>query len=439
MTREDLFKAVGEMEEDFLAENESPAARSRRMTWRNVLVAAVVTALMVGLAITAAAAWIGTVKGRAAKETLPLLTTINGNVVEGGTVDIVDVYIDFSAYDYASASTAMGEGDYYAPAALEKEDLAGYYCSEPGDTDYELSWLLGKFDYVQFRQSGAAYYNRFEPAVSLSTYNEEYTVVKESILVENLEVYRVCLATDGGNLTEQYFFWTNGKYIFTLICPHDMEREKVEEIILSVESVESIQHYVDIIPENKERRRQEEWAETRQMLESAPEDYIFRMELADGWIDIGQSGTIRVRGDFEWAETWNRMFIYPRIYEGQRKYNLGQNWSQGLSDLDGYSVSWAATEYGDNEIVYFSARASSVYGEEGVLDYIYSASDACAVESEMVTWGDYRFLEVRYAEGSNGTTGRRILYWADDGCIYILNCPYAMPDGEILEILESIR
>ena len=60
------------------------------------------------------------------------------------------------------------------------------------------------------------------------------------------------------------------------------------------------------------------------------------------------------------------------------------------------------------------------------------------VQLSLVTIGDYTLLQVTGQDVPSEQLTGKALYWLDDDYRYILTCPLAMTDGEILEVLDSL-
>ena len=60
------------------------------------------------------------------------------------------------------------------------------------------------------------------------------------------------------------------------------------------------------------------------------------------------------------------------------------------------------------------------------------------VQLSLVTIGDYTLLQVTGQDVPSEQLTGKALCWLDDDYRYILTCPLAMTDGEILEVLDRL-
>ena len=450
MKREDLFHAMGEMDEVFLSENEMmPVQKPKRIIWRTALVAAMIACLT----ITAMAAVVTELVGRAqTEERTGLVTDIDGAVLDVYDVNSVDVYIEWDM----EPSDTVEIRRFYAPAALDDADLNSFDFEQVDQDDdritsYTLGWKLDGFrddEFIQFTQFSSAGY---APDVAVDTIEgvpmdaegTTRTLERDGMLYLLVNVDQSVERQNTGNrvywsdwLTVlNRLYWTDGACIYRLVYPGWMEDEQILDIAASMKQVDNIWPYMDIANQNQREAQEKEWKEFRETYASN-EAYTVAADAAKGWTQWHEYGYLDVFVDLSLSEDAPmnvERALYPRYMDDMEMLGLSQ-----VLDTNGllsFHMSWGVP---GEEIR---------YGQYGAADYLVSGNVGTVNEigksdrfqSGLVDLGAYRFYEVSFAQGHEGSAGFRYLYWTDGAYIFYLRVPYVMEEAEILNIVDSIR
>lgn len=236
MKKEQLLEAIGELDEAMLAETEmTEGKRTRRITWRTALIAAVVA----GMAVSAGAA--------------PLIR----NALQGGKLKTDD-----TAY-FAPTNPVTGESHQEQLHAITLEVEFNNDAPEGIETYYITPEIPGEFDQYHghiYKDAMCAQYGWIEETTKRSIFFEQWAggSVEPGDLVMNIytrpgETPQHGLVTLGeirGYLTEEpnvgrrSFCWSDGDYLFKLQVPLDYTDAQLEAMVTSVRSVDDITPYL---------------------------------------------------------------------------------------------------------------------------------------------------------------------------------------------------
>lgn len=263
MKREDLFLAIGQVEESRLArcENQAPSGlvcmegnememntkkRPTGRTLRNLLVAAVVVALLAVTAVAAPAAYEGiTGAWRTEEWEFYAPTDANGNSpVHKLQYYEVDIQLDEDAPEEIET--------YYLPQMPEEytQFFGNLYggIEELRRTSMYCSWSDEEaINSVAFCQTSKYRLDRGDKSVPLHGDNSE---VRQTELggVDGILI----LDPDATGDFQKYFFWTDGEYLFKMKFAWHITEEEMAEIISSIYVVEDIRPYLISYCESEE-------------------------------------------------------------------------------------------------------------------------------------------------------------------------------------------
>lgn len=453
MNREDMFEAIGMMDEVFLKESLAvQGEKPKRILWKTVLVAAIVACL----SITAVAAVITELKGRTNTERRVHIRR-SGMEREELDTHMLDIYVAFP--ELSDAPTEIDE--FYAPTIFEKEKL--YFCGiNEGNSirEFYIRWDLP--DVREDASGGTIWFfqrccDDYDPEQPIDTLVGEYTntsIHSEKLLWDGREYFFVSLEPWQDESLElentNYLYWTDGDYLFKLNFPYSMEAAEAMEIVGSVEKVSDIQLWLDIGKEKQQDKIDERW--TKYLAElSSEEPYRSAKSVVSGKTQVTEDGDLEVLVEFststKFAE-WVERLIYPRYFEDhpieRMDYSSSSiNMQFPENKLVDYTVYWKVPEYGEGEEVWF--RQKGRYGDPASLTatqqtfYIFDMDNTETAHSRMIEWDEDTFFEVSFENGKDGASGARYLFWTDGAYAFCLRCPYAMEDAEIQKIVESIR
>lgn len=243
MKNEELFEAIGGLDDSMLAECKNTVERrTGRMGWKAVLIAAVLT----GLAVTAVAA--------------PLIH----NALKGGKVE-TDNTVWWSPTDPADGAsyelrehriTLDVEFDADAPKAIKT-----YYIPQiPENLQLYHGHIYKDSMSAQFGWKGDGYiFFSQEAGGSLLTkelVEYVFTVPGDAPdtglrTFSGIEGYLIRVDAVGDEQGEQIFYWSDGAYLFRLEVPLDYTDAQLEALVTSVQPVEDITPYLCTMTEQE--------------------------------------------------------------------------------------------------------------------------------------------------------------------------------------------
>ena len=242
MTEHELFLAIGEVDNAYLAREQQPGKnRSKRILWRVGLVAAVISMLAVTVF--------------AAPEILGALSDGKIRLMESG-----QPYI--SIYSTAGITSNNGyqvllelDVDADAPETLEDPCLPVSLLENnlPSRCNWEKYGVICWFRY--YHQDGSFTSVRFEQYTIPETVDGLYPAICRSIpgsVVKSRTfecadrtVYEVTFTNFLGSNTSRQLYWSDGRYIYYLLLePHDIGEADYTRIIESIQRVEDMTPYV---------------------------------------------------------------------------------------------------------------------------------------------------------------------------------------------------
>lgn len=436
MKSEDLLRAIGQMDEEYLARGETDRNSPKRIVWKVLLTAAIVASFVLTAVAAASTLW---GKTRVAHDVSRLY--MDGSMVETGEHSRLNFYVDLPVDEDAPNEIEQ----FYLPSILSTEDLTNGGIGadvKPGDpvSVMSMTWMpaqLGQYEFIHFRQMSGGDYQGDQPVESLDIF---------PITVKEVACHTEIVQWDGfegvlfrlENWNEYYantcyLFWTDSSYVYMLQYPPALEKARVREIVESIAPVEDIQPYLDTLTAH----RKQTW---QRFADAMPErlDYAFHAQADGGWLEDTKDTGLQVRLKLPLhSDAQERIanIIYPRYFDNEELFLQAYSWDeQGITS---YTVACRMQEHE----LQFTQMGGLQYRNSGRVREL-SVTDAQGMKSvrgERIVWGEDTFYQVSYAQTNTGKRGYRILYWTDGIYFYSLKCPCDMEDAEILKILESIR
>ena len=444
MRGEDLFVAVGHMDEEFLADSRIVEEKKpKRILWRTILVAAIIASLV----ISAAAAIVYFVSGEVLWERVRYTETINGKTVVFLEEEL-SVYID---WDVPNPRLYLEQ--ILIPGGMTTDNTMGTHTGttldENGEKQYtqvitlwfQEDLIPGKRVELELMQRDSYGYDPEEQIDWLQIPGDATEVTSETVLLGEQEYFLVRLDSE---YEDKYFiYWTDGTYFFRLMFPEELDLEQVQDIAESLRAVDSLQPYNDAWNARFEQE-QGKWLERFSERFNSHEPYEFRASVENGRLKETESGRVLVAVDFllndDAPETIQRI-VYPQVYR-DRAECWGYEFRGNPYEHLGYVIlMWEMQEYGENVWMTFyqyGGGYTGLFEELGFISTVSDASSVDAVEERMLSWDENTLYEVSYAKTQRGEPGYRMLYWTDGNYIYQLNCPYAMDDATIQTVIESM-
>lgn len=249
MKTEKLFEAIGDLDEQMLSEMEAVTQiRARRMGWKAALVAAVVA----GLAVTAAAAPLirNALKGgELVPETQAGFMPTDPNTGESPAFVTHEITLDVEFNEDAPKSVET----YYItpdiPAEFSNQFLGHIY------KDAMLTWfgwgVPGTDRDICFTQ-WAGKYPAMEDILTVNVTTAPGVVPVHGLRTfAGIQGYLVEEPTFGSNYGEREFYWSDGDYLFRLQVPCDYTDAQLEAMVASVQPVEDITPYLATMTEEE--------------------------------------------------------------------------------------------------------------------------------------------------------------------------------------------
>lgn len=429
MKNEQLFEAIGHMDEEFLTKSLKVTRKNpRRILWKAALVAAIVG----GLAMTAAAAG-GRLWGQVKQDHSKSFGTINGQEVELPEQDqLLDVQLDVPLEEAAPDSIQT----IYVPANVKDSEWG----AQSFNGSYiQVQWLPEGwkwYDTISLKQTagGSVQSGEFYALIWNVPADDYYTKTITRGDQEFFYISSDLYETDGyyaGSM--QVLYWTDGDYVFELAYPWWMEMDQAWEIVDDLTPVDNVDGYLSKVTDCCEENLKQKWAEFAAQYAS-DEPYTFRADVEKGWLEETERGILKVYAEFDTDGGTPQVIervIAPQV-EGVQMYL--STVSEDENGVVACGVMWYVPEYGKNQNVSLTQRCIS----SNCLEVIASAASVESVTAELVTWGEYTFYQVSYPETDAGGSGTRMLFWSDGDYAFCLSCPYDMPDVDVLEIINSI-
>lgn len=449
MNAENLFEAIGLMNEEFLnACITVQEHRPKRIVWKTVLIAAIVSCL----AVTAVAEVISELFGRTSKEQGEHISRW-GTYRDERMSSSLDIYLTFPELHNAPQEIR----EYYAPTFYEKKNL--WYCNtNEGDAIREFSvwWVLDERRTVTFNQWCCDDYNPAQPVDSLR--GLAFTSVNHSTKTINHKsqeyfYLRVESFTEeyAGQIFDNnsYLYWTDGSYIFRLNFPNEMDVENAFEIVDSLEKITDVQSWLELGAEKRRERTENRWSIWQERLASdEPYESPKTFERAD--TELLEDGALKVSllmHPVKEGAQFDKRLVYPRVFEGWEIEIMGFNTSDSEQDtaeddLVDYTVCWKTAEYGENGEIWFRQRwrRNSLFVSGASYEfYVFDVGDPEKIQTQTIKWDDDHVFEVAFAQGKNGAPGAKYYFWGESYNVFSLRVPFDTPESKVREILDSIR
>lgn len=249
MKNEKLFEAIGNLDEEMLSETEAVTQiRTRCMGWKAALVAAVVA----GLAVTAAAAPLfrNALKGgKLEPETQAAFTPTNPITGDSHAIVSHEITLDVEFNEDAPRSIET----YYMitdiPAEFSNQYL-GHIMKDACMTQF--GWIVPGTDRDIFFNQWAGKYPAMEDVLRVNvTTAPGQTPVHGLRTFAGIQGYLVEEPTLGDNYGEREFYWSDGDYLFCLQVPWDYTDAQLENMVASVHPVEDITPYLATMTEEE--------------------------------------------------------------------------------------------------------------------------------------------------------------------------------------------
>lgn len=246
MKKEDLFEAMGAIDEDLLARSETTAVR--RLPLRKALIAAAAVMLLAVTAMAAPAIAELLFDAKAEQTTFgTTLTTQDGTEVTYNNIHM----IHFDVENPEELPTTIEE--YCIPHYAEENGWTldgGYLYTYDFGENTNIRWVneVVPDQWIEFEQSSI---NQFAEEVGQEPGTNQFyiasapgTEVTQSTLSTSLGDIPVYLATNTPYVVQNYVgkrqmhvFWSNGTYAFHIMTSDDMDPEMLAQIIQSVAPV----------------------------------------------------------------------------------------------------------------------------------------------------------------------------------------------------------
>ncbi len=444
MKREDIFRAIGELDSEFLEQCEAPAA-PRRKLWLIPLVAALIAALCA----TAAAGGLGRVShGEVAEVTANNHYSIGAYSFSQESQELevfVDLQLENLAPDYVH--------QLYLPTICEDLEVTGLQRDgaslDPGAeqmTRFLISWNHPDYKFKQnitFEQRTIRYWRQSEQKDTVPDYLPGTDVESKMLRWDDHEAFLVTIGPSKDDLSQSHrLYWTDGYYVFILRCPYGIGEEWMRAAVESVARVDTLQDIQKELAQRVEEGQEEMWEDLKRVANSSPEIFTKQFHPVSGHVERLENGMPKLSlepTDTTGAPEKVEMMIFPFVAEEKdfvfhsdcipTFVEAPEGVTKGVACY--YSVNWAY-ELGGRVEYWQIARGASLH----YTNHSYAPADSVQVET--VTIGNYELLQVTCEEDQRQTIMGKELYWMDDDYRYILICPLAMTDAEILEILDSL-
>lgn len=249
MKKEKLFEAIGNLDEEMLAETEEVTQiRTRRIGWKAALVAAVVA----GLAVTAAAAPLirNALKGGTLEpETQAGFTPTNPITGDSQAFVWHEIMLDVEFNEDAPRSIET----YYMipeiPEEFTNQDLGHIYKDA---IEAWFGWRVPGTDRdIRFIQ-WAGKHDAIEDVLSVNVTTAPGVVPVHGLRTfAGIQGYLVEEPTLGENYGEREFYWSDGDYLFCVQVPCDYTDAQLEAMVASVQPVEDITPYLSTMTDEE--------------------------------------------------------------------------------------------------------------------------------------------------------------------------------------------
>lgn len=239
MTREDLFRAIGEVEESRLARCENLRASNvnilevekmnrKRITLRLVLIAAIVACLAFS-ALASEYLLGGRIEGGMHTGAIHYS---DGRIEEREDF-MWDIFLDFEVIEPVWALE-----EFYIPTAMNDEMVGLYSWTEDRIYGFTIVEENYQGDLLEFKQWGTFHYEPGRPIYYLPG-SPECEPTSSFIRWGDREYF---LVNDSGVC---YLFWSDGRYLFYLRFDGDIVKmDRVREIVESLTPVDSLEPYM---------------------------------------------------------------------------------------------------------------------------------------------------------------------------------------------------
>lgn len=246
MKKEQLFEAIGELDEAMLAETEAGEKRAKRIGWRVTLVAAIVA----GLAVTAGAAPLirnALLGGKLETDDTAYFTPTNPTTGESHQEQrhAITLEVEFNADAPKSIET------YYITPEIpaEFEQFHGHIYKDAMCALY--GWIVEGTDRdIFFEQQAGGSVDAGDLEVSVYTLPGQ--VPQHGLrTIAGIQGYLIEKETLGNDYGERIFCWSDGDYLFKLQVPCDYTDAQLEAMVASVQPVEDITPYLSTMTDGE--------------------------------------------------------------------------------------------------------------------------------------------------------------------------------------------
>lgn len=248
MKNEQLFEAIGGLDEAMIAETETEK-RGKRIGWRVALVAAIVA----GLGITAVAS--PTIRNAllgGKMETDDRVWITNTDPADGSSYEVNVHEITLEVEIDADAPKSIQT--YYIPQIPENmNQIKGHIHSYDAPNALTQFWWIseGKDYDIFFSQLAGGSLRPEDLKESVTTLSG--TVPKTQLCtMAGIQGYLIDVKPIGDGLNgDRIFFWSDGDYLFRLEVPYGYTDAQLEEMVASVQPVEDITPYLSTMTQEE--------------------------------------------------------------------------------------------------------------------------------------------------------------------------------------------
>lgn len=444
MKKEDIFQAVGELDSAFLSQCEVPQSKGRKF-WLILPIAALIAAL----GITVGAGGFGRISQGDATEVTVTSSYFNGAFHEEYESDKLEVFVDLEANSNAPTSLQT----IFLPKICEEWEVSGIsrgYGTTIYGTDltmFRISWNHPDRQYknnIEFEQLPLRIWQANDQTDTVTNYLSGTHLDTKMLRWNEKEAFLVTAGPTGNELTQFHqLYWTDGDYVFILRCPYGIGEDWMKAAMDSLAPAENLDKMEAKLSQTLEEGQAKHWEALLQAANSSPKAFTKRFRPASGRLEIQEGGGLKLRLDEAAAPDAPEkveMIIFPAMAL-EKDYNYHTNFvptyvvapegvRKGVTDY--FAVNWPYEDGGMVE--YWQIAHNSSYAD------LTRAVGGFAgdIEVAQVTIGNYTLLQITGKDVLDEDVMGKGLYWMDEDYRYILTCPLAMTDSEILEFLDSL-
>lgn len=248
MKAEDLYRAIGEVDAEFLEHSEKKVSRGGRAVVRVGLLAAIVAALsLTAMAIPAVWNHIFGVQVEQ-KQIAAVMVDENSETIVNGYADVtLDMTLPQTApLQVETVYVPLYPAENWEPIVELRDDEA----AEDDPTATYFGWDTQDGSYVIFRQLARRGYRGDYPVFAVNLgFHAAYSVGTRTL--DGCEVQTITVepsgmeqdgyaARDGGR---KLLIWSDGAYIFSMEVNYDMDEELLQKVFQSIAPVERAEDY----------------------------------------------------------------------------------------------------------------------------------------------------------------------------------------------------